>query len=657
MREVRRVRSSDDRHINRPGANQNKRLPFCGVDGEGGGFDDLGRQRYLLLRAGEFLQFEGNRDLTTDDCLGFIAGLPHDRLYIAYYFDYDVTMILRHVSQKVRERILRPVFFGIAGERRATYVGDYEVEYMPRKYFKVKHVRQKDWVQINDVGSFFQCSFVKAITDWECGTPEQRAMIAANKALRAGFDDMTDNEIEYNKIECQMLEELMTKFRTVCTDTGYIPARWQGPGYLASAMMKQHGIPKRKEFGLDPELLDFTNAAYYGGRFELFKIGSVKNVHENDINSAYPYAMLTLPCLSHGTWYKGSGRPPDGSLYAAKISFNHPTALTICHFPIRDTKSGSIYWPIRGNGIYWSCEIDAAIATGTCDVEYQEHWVYEKQCDCHPFDFVTDVFNKRKTLGKATKGYALKLAINSLYGKTAQSIGSAPYANPIWAGIITATTRAMLIRAYAPIDSRNVVMLATDGIYTTEPLPLLPSGGLLGEWEGKLHDEMFLIQPGIYFSSASKDRPKTRGAPMATVLRYEQQFRDTFATWAKNPPELMHFYAMTGRYPYVELDLHVFIGLKLAQAWNKPDEAGKWKDVVRKISFDFSTKRDWAIYEDGHISTFPRPGGADIVSEPYSKTIGAWREDVQIMSAMMNDQPDLFPIAPQQQEYDDGSDA
>jgi hypothetical protein len=82
----------------------------------------------------------------------------------------------------------------------------------------------------------------------------------------------------------------------------------------------------------------------------------------------------------------------------------------------------------------------------------------------------------------------------------------------------------MLIKAYAPIDSRKLLMLATDGIYTTEPLHHLTLGSELGQWEHKMHDEMFLVQPGIYFSSAAKERPKTRGVPMAIVLQHEDKF-------------------------------------------------------------------------------------------------------------------------------------
>src|SRR5690348_17906092 len=49
--------------------------------------------------------------------------------------------------------------------------------------------------------------------------------------------------------------------------------------------------------------------------------------------------------------------------------------------------------------------------------------------------------------GKDGAGIVLKLGTNSTYGKTAQSVGSAPFRSWIWAGNITSGTRAQLLRA------------------------------------------------------------------------------------------------------------------------------------------------------------------------------------------------------------------
>lgn len=632
-----RYRQQDRAHKQQYRQRVLKEMPFCAVDGEGGGRDDLERQNYLLLRAGEHLLFNNNVPLTTDDCLGFLSGLSPDQLYVAFYFDYDVTMILRDTSRTVRERILKPMVFE-PGTRRATYVGDYEIEYMPRKYFKVKHKDAKEWVTINEVGPFFQCSFYKAITDWQIGTEAEREAVLKGKQARTDFETMTAEEIEYNRIECNHLEQLMTAFRDVCSETGYTPAKWQGPGFLASAMMKMHSIPKRQELALPDGLLPFANAAYYGGRFEIFKTGPVSNVHEYDIISAYPEAMQHLPCLEHGTWTEGSGDPQTDDVYCAAVGFEHDaSACAVANLPIRDRKSGSIYWPYRGNGIYWGCEIDAAQRHTTRITDWRKHWVYHRECDCKPFKFIQEVFAKRKEIGKGTKGYSLKLAINSLYGKTAQSIGTAPYANPVWAGLITAHTRARLIQAYSSIDSRNLVMLATDGVYTTEPVDV-PIGDWLGDWETKCYDEIFIVQPGIYFLSGGA-RPKTRGVPMAVVSSKEQEFRETFRQWQEGGTNL---FGAPRAYPSVCVPLHAFIGLKLANSWGKPDQAGKWVDTTRDISFDFRTKREFAINEHGCIHTFPRPGSRDLYSQPYARDIGRWRRDAEELDNLLGAQPDFL---------------
>lgn len=615
-------------------------MPFCGVDGEGGGTDEKGRQNYLMLRAGEFLLFKDNQPLSTEACLEFLCDLPTDRIYVAYYFDYDVTMILKDTSFQTRERLLQPKIYA-AGLRRSTYVGDYDVEYTPHKMFRVKRTKDRKWITINDVGSFFQCSFHKAITDWQVGTPEERVAVKKGKEARSDFELMTAEEIEYNRIEVNHLEQLMTAFRNVCEDCGYLPPRWQGPGYLASEMMKQHGIPKRTELALPNDLLPFANAGYYGGRFELFKIGNVRNVYEYDINSAYPTAMGFLPCLHHGTWIKGYGDPRTDEIYIANVEFENNN-VAACDLPIRDKKTGSIYWPYRGNGIYWGWELNAAMQAHTVINQWREHWVYHRECDCVPFKWVKEVYAKRKAIGKGTKGYALKLAINSLYGKTAQSIGSAPYANPIWAGLITAYTRAKLIDAYREIDSRNLVMLATDGLYSTEPVNV-PLGEWLGEWEMKQHAEMFFVQPGIYFYGDGSGKAKTRGVKQAVVTKAEPEFREIFARWMQEPLSLL---GSPREFPHVTVPLHIFIGMKLANSWGKPDSAGKWVDTTRDISFDFRTKRDFAAREENVIHTFPRQGGRDLFTVPYKRDIGRWARDADNFAAMCADQPDFFAFGP-----------
>ena len=136
---------------------------------------------------------------------------------------------------------------------------------------------------------------------------EERAIIAENKTQRDEFLQLTDEIIGYCKLECRYLAMLMTEFREVCTAAGILPKQWSGAGWLASALLEKHGIPKRpltarevaalaerkpskspKPAGLrrperDRQFELAANLAYYGGRFETSRIGLISGPFTNTI--------------------------------------------------------------------------------------------------------------------------------------------------------------------------------------------------------------------------------------------------------------------------------------------------------------------------------------------------------------------------------------
>ena len=84
-----------------------------------------------------------------------------------------------------------------------------------------------------------------AITKWNIGSEEERAIIVENKNRRADFSRLTEEIKEYCTLECRLLAMLMEKFRETCTEVGIRPREWSGAGELAAALFKKHGIPKR----------------------------------------------------------------------------------------------------------------------------------------------------------------------------------------------------------------------------------------------------------------------------------------------------------------------------------------------------------------------------------------------------------------------------
>ena len=619
--------------------------PFCGIDGEGGNIPDPDAlfgttHSYLLLRAGEFT-LENPKGLGFQECGDFLCQLPRDRIYVGYFFDYDVTMMIKTLPMERARKLMNRA--SRQGEGFNTlmpvdYAG-YQFDYLPHKEFKIRIAGTKEWTIISDVGQFFQTSFLKTLEKWDIGTPEQREMIRKGKEQRADFTGVTPEIRAYNALEIILLQQLMSEFRAVCIDTGYIPKKWQGPGYLASAMLDYHHVPRRKEIPLmqNDDFRRLANDAYYGGRFETTACGPIRGtVYQYDINSAYPSVLRTLPCLAHGSWRRVRELPSDG-LWFGQVYFNHPTSKLLYNLPVRD-KHGNIHYPREGNGVYWSTELDAAKTAGT-DLSFSTGWVYESHCNCRWFDFIDAYYAARVALGKSAKGMVLKLAGNSIYGKLAQSIGYAPFANPVWAGLITAGCRAQLINAYNQAPDQ-CYMLATDGIFMGTKLDL-PVSTTLGEWEETVHDNgIFIVQPGIYFLPGGD--VKTRGIERGRITDRREDFQ---AAWNK-------YMGSQGLNHTVTVGVENFITAKQALARNKWGLAGTWEKSDREISFDWGTKRQHQVaLDDGRaVRTLPHRGARDLFSVGYELLIGGetkavspwnrWKDPGLLERERMEEQPD-----------------
>ena len=683
-----RAQGRDSTRVN----HQQRAGTFVAVDGEGGVHPNAapGYHAYWLLTAGakSLTPRVGDVRLRTKDVFHFLTSLPRGPIYVVYFGDYDVTKILEDMPSERLQRLMDRQS-RMRRDGRGTFPvtwGEYEVEYLPRKEFKVRRqtgTAERDgrtaatygpWFVLNDVGSFFQCRFVEAIEKWDVGTPAEREQIAREKERRDAFRwEELDTVRAYNLLENRLLAELMEKFRAACVKTGYVPNKWQGPGLLAEAMFRAHGVPMSRDVPLlkDPNyagLLQFARNAFYGGRPELSAIGPVDvPVYQNDINSAYPSAMRRVPCLIHGRWIHETF-PQGRSLGFSVAGSDEYYALVYGRFradlsslspmggkckpplwyglPVR-SHTGSISYPSSGAGWYWNFEVSSARHQ---TMVVTEQWRYVRECDCRPLAFVSDVYAERQSLGKDGAGIVLKLALNSLYGKTAQSIGSPKYSNPIWASFITADCRAEIQNFIhgSPECSpdgwcgSDVLMIATDSVATTNPRPDVVLSEELGGWSREIHPRgMFLVQPGLYFGSSGK-HAKTRGVPRSVIEDYESDFRSAFERLAVS----RNLTAGVVRVPQ-----KMFCGIRLALQRRNFKLLGQWLEFRdadgnegKVISFDWRTKRAphpvlGPTEGRSYLLTFPYQGSELDETVPYSKNIGGL-EDAELLRAMSDEQPE-----------------
>jgi hypothetical protein len=422
-RKARKHPTTEQREVEKARNRRRSRIrPFMAVDGEGGGTDALGRQHYLLMAASgaatgeERLLHRDSKPLSVTDCLEFILSLPANRTLISFAFGYDTNQILRGIKPQKWRSFFKPSQ-GKYGPRY-TYWGDYAILYQKGQFLRVARVDRsgarpcvlkRSARTINEAFGFFQCAFVKAIDDWEIGNDAERALITATKGQRAEFMELTPEIINYCVLECRYLAMLMNEFREMCSTAGVTPRQPRGAGWLATALLEKHRVPKRPATARenaedleikstrstypcrprrDPDLELAANRGYYGGRFEVSTVGLIPGpVFEYDLRSAYPAAMRSLPCPLHTRWTHRSvvRRLPANKLYLARVVFEHPTGPW-CGFPFR--RNSGLFWPVQGTGWYWSPEIEAAQRSLGAKVTHLEAWIAEQRCDCAIYDWV-----------------------------------------------------------------------------------------------------------------------------------------------------------------------------------------------------------------------------------------------------------------------------
>jgi DNA polymerase type B, organellar and viral len=649
------------------------RIPFMGCDGEGCGTDDKGRQNYMVFRMGDRELFTG-QPLTTREICNFILDGPSDKdaIKVGFSFGYDVTQILRNIPSDRWKELFKPRVYGPGHSPYTWFGSDIGIDYLPRNFLRIVRMRRISDTHLVPIEGtartifesfgFFQMSFVRALDAFNAGTPDQRAMIAHNKDMRGEITEIDQETRDYCQLECDLLAAMMTTFRTICIDNQIYPREWSGAGKISEYLHRRYKTMTAEELeqlvqaGQIPKaVIDWAGKAYYGGRFEVSRIGEIPGpIYNYDINSAYPDAMRRLPCLRHGTWEQLSGpalrrlhtKDPDALTLADVHFFHLPTGYgQLCGLPIRH-KSGRIYWPREGNGIYWSCEIASAEKLGA-EITYKSGWRYHRHCDCVSFAWTEPLYTVRKSL-EGLMGYPYKLGLNGSYGKLAQRIGSPKYANPIHASLITAMVRARLNEAAAP-DPTAIAMFATDGILSVRPLPHLDRGEGLGQWDAKEHDRVFVVQPGIYWGprdKAGSEKRKTRGISPRFLDPAIPKFQWKWAAWVRATQRA--YPKPHPNLPVVPVKVELFIGLKLARNRRKPDLAGCWigkrpDDAPRHIRFDWTGKRGRAFtFEtDGGVVTTAQDGHANLVSVYHADIEEESLAAIEMVREELEDQPDF----------------
>lgn len=691
-------------------------LEFIGVDGEGVNCDQyvevwddeednlvikrVKGHQYVLLSVGDQSLHNNGEQLHHEEIFEFLwqQYLEHpNAVFVGFFLGYDFCHWLRTLPEGRAWKLLHKD--GIASRRPRNRelkfpwpvrCGPWEFDILGAKRFKLRpYIRPDDiptrvvthkdgtqsvervtrpWMYINDTGSFFQSAFLSAIDPKGWDTPiltdAEYDIIRRGKEERASATLDTEM-IRYNVLENDVLARLMAQVNAgfVADGIKLNRSQWFGPGQAAQRWLANVGCPPGELVReVVPEWArDAARESYYGGWFEIMMHGLVTGTtYGYDINSAYPYAISTLPCLLHGAWTRGSG--PPGRLSTGSYRLVNAEVIGrnayIGAMPHR-SRDGSILRPHRTAGWYWWHELQAAKRAKLVSRIKVTEWVEYRPCACDPpLAGVADLYEGRLQVGKNSPfGKSKKLVYNSAYGKLAQSIGMPKFTNAIYASMITARCRTMILNAIAthPNKSRAVAMVATDSVTFLTPHPTLECHPTkLGAWDGKEHHNLTLMMPGLYWDDESRQairegqRPKvkSRGVPARDLAKVVDKLDQRWAEFI-GPPVDRELSLPVARIPIT----FGMISAKMAITRDRWRDCGKVIfDGYREISGDMRAKRRsyYVTGEDGRgarimrSSVWPEVDG-EPRSYPYDKAFG---EEVRLR----NEEDLLTPDGPLMQE-------
>ena len=703
---------------------KSRRVPrtYLGIDGEGIGRDP---HRYVLLAVSDESGdkrwwVEDPEGLSTLRCLEFLSNLPTGRARIfSYSFNYDLTKLLQDLPDELLYRLFRPEIRkakGAANKRGPSPVSwmGFTLNLVGSKFTLIRHGKK---IVFWDIWKFYQSKFVTALSDWKVGSGEDQAAIERMKELRSKFktEDMPEVR-EYCFSECAHMAQLAHKLVDAHLTAGLKLTSFYGAGSTATAMLKLMEV-KEKIQPTPEEMRHAVASAFFGGRFENAVIGEVPYwVRNYDISSAYPYQTCFLPCLKHGQWRLTADRAAMLAAVTAVVEYDlRPVNGEITDwapFPFREA-DGSICFPSEsGGGWVWKEEFLAGErfveAQSPGAVRFKSAWVYSftdgVDCGCRPFERIPHYYRERCRIGKEGAGIVFKLGPNSVYGKLAQSIGSAQFQSWIWAGLITSGCRAQLLDLIALHPRRSdVLMVATDGAFSiaqagplvvndhaaavdgvpgdkpnewrrepwlaggsarwcrpgfTTPEPrdtgTWETGKPLGGWEcGDIPQGIFAARPGIYFPlrPSKKDikKVKGRGIGKGTVL---ENWALILESWNRGGVDE----------PVVVKDIERFCGGKTSLSYSSSSKScrraaggrgpsgqdmpryGEWIKRRVEMSFDPLPKRSGVIEEvgtDGLHRLALRRISPHLRSAPYTKALRS-PENAELEAATQEllEQPD-----------------
>lgn len=543
---------------------------------------------------------------------------------------------------------------------------DKRITYLPNKYLRIetgidndiKGKRFLNCVDYYDVAQLFQNNLKGAIEEWLNGdyAKNEQDIDTTKFDNKKYIIDNYNRIIEYAKNDAKLTRLITEKLIHIAEEINIPCGKPFSTGYLAENYLKN--TLNQKPFWGCSEMQSMAWKTYVGGRFEVFKRGNIGEVVGPDINSAYPFIMSQLPdpgtldwCFHH---LKDKSIPSISEIESADYGFIEAYITTSNNRiqPFAVKMDNIVKYPILNNyriTVLKDTFIWALNNGYIKDYELIKCFLGNKNGNTrYPFRFIPDLYEQRKVWenkGKEKRAWLLKIILNSMYGKLAQtqykvelmgndtkitdvpdhvsihpgpnnelphlkSLESGSLFNPFLATYITGLTRLELLKTVHKYDLINdVILFATDSImvekeayYNSEIQELTESKNndykdQLGQWEFDYEGKAFVIGSGIYEveleDCINKDCEfyKTNNCSNNShyIKKATRGFKETsFESFRNKAKELNNQEPII-----IEHNRPYTLGEAIHQTKIGVTDIGAFFKGDRKLHPDFDKKRDW----------------------------------------------------------------
>ena len=402
-------------------------------------------------------------------------------LHWFYNINYDFRAIIKYLTS---DQLIQ-----LYNDNKIEFNG-YTIEFLESKFFRVG--KNKHYNTFYDISHFYQGGLDINAKRY---LNDKKTEDTDRKILGTSAQYWKDNKykiIEYCIHDCELTANLACLFyQNLWSEIKFNPKKPYSAGSIAqSYFINSSFIPTIS--GIPQNVLRIHQNSYRGGRIEILKRGFFPKLTSYDIKSAYPSIMVDLLDYANGKWihttefddnlhglYKIRYKWFNKNLGAFAHNYNDLTVYPNVISDYQEIYANEQELIFLSN---YSKYAEFEIIDGYQFIPYYDRYPYR--------DTILKLFDEKEKAEKEkdeNKRMIYKLFINSIYGKTAESIynkssgffESGQLYNSIYANRITSLTRLKLIQASIDIAD-HVIGYSTDSILTDKPIHDKYLGNRLG---------------------------------------------------------------------------------------------------------------------------------------------------------------------------------